>query len=246
MLRRLDYLEKIEDEVLYDIMFNLESVAVEKENTILNDKEEMLNLTFVEQGQIDVYTKFEGSDFVIDKLYKGSAINQRVCFTQDPVMLFFKCATDVKLLVLPHQKMTQLIEKYEDKPFGKNLLILQNKLFKLQRKYPCDYVVRIPRYIMLGMKTSQDAIYRNNCLKNVVMRIVLENREKKKLPKLADFIAIYREKKNEKGSDQQQVKGEFMKKFRMLYADEHEKKSTDKKYNDMIKGFRRLENDLSG
>ena len=37
-----------------------------------------------------------------------------------------------------------------------------------------------------------------------------------------------------------------MKKFRMLYADEHEKKSTDKKYNDMIKGFRRLENDLSG
>ena len=50
MLRRLDYLEKIEDEVLYDIMFNLESVTVEKENTILNDKEEMLNLTFVEQG----------------------------------------------------------------------------------------------------------------------------------------------------------------------------------------------------
>ena len=50
MLRRLDYLEKIEDEVLYDIMFNLECVTVEKENTILNDKEEMLNLTFVEQG----------------------------------------------------------------------------------------------------------------------------------------------------------------------------------------------------
>ena len=55
---------------------------------------------------------------------------------------------------------------------------------------------------MQGMKTSQEALYRNNCLKNVVMRIVFENREKKKLPKLADFIAIYREKKNEKGSDQ--------------------------------------------
>ena len=96
------------------------------------------------------------------------------------------------------------------------------------------------------MKTSQEALYRNNCLKNVVMRIVFENREKKKLPKLADFIAIYREKKNEKGSDPQQVKGEFMKKFRMLYADEYEKKSKDKKYNDMISGFRRLESDLSG
>lgn len=37
-----------------------------------------------------------------------------------------------------------------------------------------------------------------------------------------------------------------MKKFRMLYADEYEKKSKDKKYNDMINGFRRLEGDLSG
>lgn len=102
MLRRLDYLEKIDDEVLYDIMFSLESVSVEKENTILNDKEEELNLTFVEEGQVDVYTKFEGSDFIIDKLFKGSAINTKVCFTQDPIMLFFKCVTDVKLLVLPH------------------------------------------------------------------------------------------------------------------------------------------------
>ena len=59
-------------------------------------------------------------------------------------MLNFRCATDVKLLVLPLYKMTQLIEKYEDKPFGKNLLILQNKLFKQKRKYPCDYVLRIP------------------------------------------------------------------------------------------------------
>ena len=36
-----------------------------------------------------------------------------------------------------------------------------------------------------------------------------------------------------------------MKKFRMLYADEYEKKNKDKKYNDMIGGFKRLENDLS-
>lgn len=56
-------------------MFNLESVSIEKESTILNDKEEELNLTFVEQGQVDVYTKFEGAEFIIDKLQKGSAIN---------------------------------------------------------------------------------------------------------------------------------------------------------------------------
>ena len=126
MLKRLDYLAKVEDEVLYDIMFNLESHFIEKDSTILNDKEEELSLTFVEQGQIDVYTKFEGSDFIIDKLHKGSAINPKVCFTQDPLLLNFRCVTDVKLLILPHKKMTELVEKYENKPFGRELLILQN------------------------------------------------------------------------------------------------------------------------
>ena len=42
MLKRLDYLAKVEDEVLYDIMFNLESHFIEKDSTILNDKEEEL------------------------------------------------------------------------------------------------------------------------------------------------------------------------------------------------------------
>ena len=36
-----------------------------------------------------------------------------------------------------------------------------------------------------------------------------------------------------------------MKKFRMLYADQYEKRNKDKKYNDMIGGFKRLETDLN-
>ena len=50
MLRRVEYLEKIEDYVLYDLMFNLESITIEKDSTILNDNEAELCLTFVEQG----------------------------------------------------------------------------------------------------------------------------------------------------------------------------------------------------
>ena len=60
MLRRVDYLAKIEDEVLYEIMFNLEQVQYESEDEILNDKQALISLTFIEKGEVDVYTKFDG------------------------------------------------------------------------------------------------------------------------------------------------------------------------------------------
>ena len=41
---------------------------------------------------------------------------------------------------------------------------------------------------------SDSQAIRENSLKNVVMRIIIEIRERKKRPKLADFIKVYREK----------------------------------------------------
>ena len=65
---------------------------------------------------------------------------------QDFSYVAFKCKTDTKLLLLTHLKMKELIEKYEDKPFGRDLLIYQNKILKQERKYPCDYIMRLPKY----------------------------------------------------------------------------------------------------
>jgi len=41
-----------------------------------------------------------------------------------------RCVSDAKLLCLSHDQMKDLIEKYEDKPFGRDLLIYQNKILK--------------------------------------------------------------------------------------------------------------------
>jgi len=77
------------------------------------------------------------------------------------------------------------------------------------------------------------------------MRIIIEIRERKKRPKLADFIAVYREKKNEAGASQSQVKAEFQNKFRMLYGEETEVKAEDRKFDGMMVSFNRLQDQLS-
>lgn len=85
-------------------------------------------------------------------------------------------------------------------------------------------------------------MYRQNCLKNVVMRIVLEIRDRRKRPKLSDFINIYKEKKNEAGASKSMVKAEFSSKFKMLYggSTDDTEKAEDKKFDDMMISFNRL------
>jgi len=91
---------------------------------------------------------------------------------------------------------------------------------------------------------NQDFIQRENALKNVVMRIIIEIRERKKRPKLSDFIAVYREKKALEGADDEsaaKIKNEFQNKFRLLYGgDQVEEKTEDKKFDDLMQIFNRL------
>lgn len=237
MIKRVEYLQKHEDEVLYDLMFSLQPCSFEKDKVVLKEEESADTLSFIEDGVIEVYTNFEGKEFVLETLYKGSAINHRTFFMKDQSYLNFRCQTDVKLLQLTNSQMNELIEKYEDKPFGRDLLIFQNKILKQERKFPCDYVMRLPKI----MKVSDPMAYRENCLKNVVMRIIIEIRERKKRPQLSDFIEVYREKKNQPGADPKAIKEEFQNKFRMLYSNEKkDEKQNDKKFEDMMNSFNRL------
>lgn len=113
---------------------------------MLNEEQPANELIFIEDGVLEVYTKFESNEFILEELHKGSAINHRAFFMQDYMYVNVRCQTDAKLLSLSHEKMKELIEKYAETPFGRDLLIYQNKILKQERKFPCDYVMRLPKH----------------------------------------------------------------------------------------------------
>lgn len=41
-------------------------------------------------------------------------------------------------------------------------------------------------------KLDDGVVSRQNCLKNLVMNLVIDIRERKKRPKLSDFMAVYK------------------------------------------------------
>jgi len=123
MFRRVEYLANFDDAVLFDLMFKLETETCEKGAVILDQSNMSNTLYFVEDGIVEVYTRFEGSQFVLEQLHKGSAINQRAIFMEDLMSVSIRCHTDTKLLKLSHESLSELILKYQNEPFGKNLMI---------------------------------------------------------------------------------------------------------------------------
>ena len=75
MIKQIDYLSTAPDSVLYEIMFSVKHVSYEKESIIFNNQSVADSICFIESGAVQVFTKFEGHDFILDTLTAGSIIN---------------------------------------------------------------------------------------------------------------------------------------------------------------------------
>ena len=225
-IKRVTYLRNISDPIFFDIMFSLKPLKCEKDQLVLAEDSSADSLMFIEEGCLEVYTSFEGNEFVIERLHRGSAINSNAFFMRDSMYVNVRCTKESKVLLLSLESMKAIMGKYADKDkFNNEMLYYQNKILKLEKKFPLDYIMQIPP-TERGV-VDEGMARRENTLKNVVMNIVIKIRERKKRPKLSDFMAVYRTKQGDANAKEM-----FQKKFRMLYSGEPiENNVEDAKYN---------------
>lgn len=197
------------------------------------------SLIFIEEGCLEVYTHFEANEFILERLYRGSALNYRAYWLKDSMYVNIRCAKEAKVLMLSLESMKEIIKRHSEQKFSTYMLYYQNKILKQEKKFPLDYIMKIPKTI--GGTITDEMATRENHLKNVVMNIVIQIRERKKRPKLSDFMAVYKLKK-----DEPNAKELFQKKFMMLYSGEQaENKEEDEKYNKLSETFQRIQKQLS-
>jgi hypothetical protein len=69
---------------------------------------------------------------VIEKLFRGSAINTRAFFMQDYMYVDVRCKNDVKILELPQDEMQRILRDQEGEhaAFAQKVLMYQNKILK--------------------------------------------------------------------------------------------------------------------
>ena len=108
-IKRVDYLKHIDDPIFFDIMFALKSKQYEKDEVVLAEDHNADSLLFIEEGILEVYTHFEANEFVLERLYRGSAVNHRAYFMKDSMYVNVRCAKEAKILTLSLEDMKEII-----------------------------------------------------------------------------------------------------------------------------------------
>lgn len=240
-IQKLDYFQGISSEALHDIMYSLKPKYFEKGQVLIKPDDKTDTLHFVEAGILEVYTLFEGNEFVLERLYRGSALNFRSFFMEDLFYCNVRCKSNVILLDI-EQKTLDFI-KLTHPDFEKKLMFYQNNILKMKKTFPLDYVVHVPEEMKPNKddpKFKVEVMQRQNIFKNVVFRRIIEVRMMKKKPKLSDIMKLMKQK----DLSNPKTREDFKKKILSLYDDESQKKNDrveDPKYDKLMSNFDRIQ-----
>ena len=66
----------------------------------------------MERGQIEVYTEFEGNEFVIERLGPGAVINQKAFFVGDKMQVSMRTGINSSIFELHKDTLDEIRSKY--------------------------------------------------------------------------------------------------------------------------------------
>lgn len=115
---------------------------------------------FLQAGCIEVYIHSEGREFLLERLFRGSVINHNTFFQTHyagEVYLRFTETSILKELTL--QRMNELCEA--NKSLLKAFQYYKLKYFGIQQ--PLDYIMRLPRHIMVSLVFEEIENYQSDC-----------------------------------------------------------------------------------
>lgn len=128
--------------ILHDMIFGMEAKMYEKGQIILKELDSINSLCFLQKGMIEVYTEFEGNDFILDRLYQGSCINHRSFFIEDLMYISMRALENCIILQLDRKVFNDIVKEHEE--FSNKVGLYQNALFSRLQKFPLDYIVELP------------------------------------------------------------------------------------------------------
>lgn len=188
-LLRVPYFQDVGNEALYDVMHTLKKRFCEKGEVIQSVGEDADTMFLVLNGKIELYTYFEGHEFILERLWRGSVLNYRTFFQEYEAQVFSRCVSKTTILELTYQSMIALTKHHEE--LEKKFLKFEKQILKDNDKsYPLDYILNLPieDFDSGNLQERYESLQRENIFKNVVMRRLYEIRQFKAKPKLKDML----------------------------------------------------------
>ena len=105
---------------------------------VLKESDNARSLIIIERGTLEVYTKFEGNIFVLERLHAGSVINSRSFFMEDLMHVYIRSKGHSTLLYITQELIAKL--KTEDPDFEREIDMHKGKILIRGKSYPLDYI----------------------------------------------------------------------------------------------------------
>ena len=107
-LKKISYLRSLDLDIFHEVMFSFQQETFDK-NTYIFKEGELSNAMFlVKNGIIEITVKVEGQDLAIERLYRGSMINQRSFLIADVSDITGKCFETLTLFYLSYEQMQRI------------------------------------------------------------------------------------------------------------------------------------------
>lgn len=90
-LKLIPYFKNAPWTFMQEAMYSFKEHIIEKGQSLLREGSNATGILIVEKGCIEVYTEFEGNQFILDRLYPGSVINHRAFLMGDVMYVNMVC-----------------------------------------------------------------------------------------------------------------------------------------------------------
>lgn len=139
VMKKIEPLKDLTIEMFHNILYAIKRKVFADQEMLLKEFDDVRHIFIVESGCVEIFTYFEGNEFVIDQLSKGSIINPRVAFTEDKMEYNMRCSGQTTLVSLSMRAIVSLFDEHPD--FRKKIQLYTNTLLKKGKKFPLDYSI---------------------------------------------------------------------------------------------------------
>lgn len=188
-MKKIEFFNNISEAAFVETIHSFKKSTYKAGHILFKQDQNADFMTIVYEGVVEFYTHFEGSEFVLERLYPGSLYNFRTFFMEDMMYVNARCQTNVALLEISKGTIERIMNSHDD--FKRKMLSYQNQILKFEKTYPLDYLVAVPKEFQKDKIYSEQALKRDNAFKNAIMRRVIEIRVEKQKPKLSDLLKMF-------------------------------------------------------
>jgi CRP-like cAMP-binding protein len=99
-MSKIEYFDKLTNDQFHFIYYKIKYVKLDEGEMLYREGDATTCLIIVETGCLELFTYFEGNEFIFENLSQGAILNRRVLFIEDRMKVYVRAKVPTKLMVL--------------------------------------------------------------------------------------------------------------------------------------------------